>query len=88
MTPELIGSLSVGAALAALMAGLAAWMRSDIRDVRADVRGLRADVSADIRGLRADVGNLDRRLARVEGVIEGMAYANGRERDRGEGRAA
>ena len=77
MTLELIGNLSVGAALAALMAGLAAWLRSDIRDVRADVSGL-----------RADVGNLDRRLARVEGVIEGMAYANGRERDRGEGRAA
>ena len=79
MTPELIGTLSVGAVLlvglGGLIVGMAAWLRADIRDVR-----------VDMDGLRADVRDLDRRLARVEGVIEGLAYANGR--DRGEGRAA
>ncbi len=83
MTPELIGILSVGAVLliglGSLIVGMAAWLRADIRDVR-------ADLGADIDSLRADVRDLDRRMARVEGVIEGLAYANGR--DRGEGRAA
>ena len=83
MTPELIGILSVGAVLliglGSLIVGMAAWLRADIRDVR-------ADLGADINSLRADVRDLDRRMARVEGVIEGLAYANGR--DRGEGRAA
>ena len=97
MTPELIGILSVGAVLlvglGSLTLGIAAWLRADIRQVRADVHQVRAELGAEIRqvhthidGLRTDVRDLDRRLARVEGVIEGMAYANGR--DRGEGQAA
>ena len=94
MTPELIGILSVGAVLlvglGSLIVGIAAWLRGDIRQVRDDlggeIRQVRADLSAEIGGLRTDVRDLDRRLARVEGVIEGMAYANGR--DPGEGRAA
>lgn len=54
MSSELIGILGVGAALAALMAGLVAW-------------------------LRADIGRLDKRvtehcerLARIEGLLEGL----------------
>lgn len=97
MTPELIGILSVGAVLlvglGSLTLGIAAWLRADIRQVRAEVHQVRAELGAEIRqvhthidGLRTDVRDLDRRLARVEGVIEGMAYANGR--DRGEGQAA
>ncbi len=86
--------------LGSLTLGIAAWLRADIRQVRvevhqvrAEVHQVRADLGAEIRlvrtdidGLRTDVRDLDRRLARVEGVIEGMAYANGR--DRGEGQAA
>ena len=97
MTPELIGILSVGAVLlvglGSLTLGIAAWLRADIRQVRTEVQQVRAELGAEIRqvhtlidGLRTDVRDLDRRLARVEGVIEGMAYANGR--DRGEGQAA
>lgn len=101
MTPELIGILSVGAVLlvglGSLIVGIAAWLRADVRQVRddlgAEIRLVRDDlggeirqVRADVEGLRTDVHDLDRRLARVEGVIEGMAYANGR--DPGEGRAA
>ena len=97
MTPELVGILSVGAVLfvglGSLIVGIAAWQRADIRQVRAEVHQVRAELGAEIRqvhthidGLRTDVRDLDRRLARVEGVIEGMAYANGR--DRGEGQAA
>ena len=72
MTPELIGILSVGAVLLVGLGGLTVGMAAWLR--------------ADIRDVRVDVRDLDRRLARVEGVIEGLAYANGR--DRGEGRAA
>ena len=54
MSSELIGILGVGVALAALMAGLVAW-------------------------LRANIGRLDKRvtehgerLARIEGLLEGL----------------
>ena len=59
---------------------------AEIRQVRADLGAEIRQVRADVEGLRTDVHDVDRRLARVEGVIEGMAYANGR--DPGEGRAA
>ena len=86
--------------LGSLTLGIAAWLRADIRQVRAEVHQVRAEVhqvraelGAEIRqvhthidGLRTNVRDLVRRLSRVEGVIEGMAYANGR--DRGEGQAA
>ena len=70
MTPELIGILSVGAALFVGLGGLtlALW-----RDVRQDLGG-RVDA------LTAQVADVDRRLARLEGVIEGLAFANGRAR--------
>ncbi len=72
-------------------------VRTEVHQVRAElgaeIHQVRAELGAEIRqvhtlidGLRTDVRDLDRRLARVEGVIEGMAYANGR--DRGEGQAA
>lgn len=90
-----LGSLIVG--IAAWLRGDIRQVRVEVRQVRddlgAEIRQVRADLSAEIRqvradveGLRTDVHDLDRRLARVEGVIEGMAYANGR--DPGEGRAA
>ena len=96
MTPELIGILSVGAALAAFMAGMVTWLRADIRQVRADLSAEIGQVRADVGGLRTDVRDVDRRLdaltecvARIEVAIFGL---NGRQRreadDRGEGRAA
>ena len=61
-------------------------LSAEIGQVRTDLSAEIGQVRADVDGLRTDVHDLDRRLARVEGVIEGMAYANGR--DRGEGQAA
>ena len=40
VTPELIGIVSVGAALAALILGLVAWLHADIRDLRSRVDSL------------------------------------------------
>ena len=90
MTPELIGTLSVGAALATLNIAVAAWLRADIRDVRTelhavrtelktDIHALRTELGAEIRELRADVHGLDQRTSRIEGVIEGLFVGmNGR----------
>ena len=92
MTPELIGILSVGAALATLNLAVAAWLRADIRDVRTelhavrtelktDIHAVRTELGAEIRELRTDVHGLDQRTSRIEGVIEGLFVGmNGRGR--------
>ena len=90
-----LGSLTLG--IAAWLRADIRQVRTEVQQVRAElgaeIHQVRAELGAEIRqvhtlidGLRTDVRDLDRRLARVEGVIEGMAYANGR--DRGEGQAA
>ena len=48
MTPELIGTVSVGVALVGVFLTVAAWIRSDIRDLRTEMR-------TDIRDLRIAV---------------------------------
>ena len=96
MTPELIGILGVGAALATLNIAIAAWLRADIRDVRTelraeihavrtelktDIQAVRNELGAEIRELRTDVHGLDQRTSRIEGVIEGLFVGmNGRGR--------
>ena len=74
MTPELIGILSVGAALFVGLIGLGGMTLTLWRDVRTDVRDLRTDVRADIRGVRADLtARIDRLDDRVAPYIEGHA---------------
>ena len=61
MSPETVAVVSVGVALAGLIVGF--W-----RDVRGDMRELTNRV--DILAQR--VNNLAERVARIEGVIEGV----------------
>ena len=73
MSAELIGIISVGAALGGLT--LALW-----RDVRADVHALSARVdglAARVDALAVRVDGLSDRLARLEGVIVGRRQRAG-----------
>lgn len=74
MSPELIGILSVGAALFIGLGGLilTTTARMDAR-LRADIASLRADV----RDLASRVSSLEQRMSRVEGLIEGLFLARG-----------
>lgn len=59
MTPELIGILAVGAALATLNIAIAAWLRADIRDVRtelrAEIHAVRTELKIDIQAVRTEL---------------------------------
>ena len=72
MTPELIGILSVGAAQAAL--ALTLWRHLGGRIDRLEDR-----FEARFEALEARIDTLSERVARIEGVIEGLfAGMNGR----------
>lgn len=78
MSTELAQLLGVGIALAGLMLGLQvrADKRRDARDARMDKRLDGMDRRLDgmdklIGSLQSEVRGIDRRLARIEGLIEG-----------------
>ena len=70
-------------AIAALLIGLIVWVRDDIADLRIQVQAdiaslrtenaeLRTEVKADIADLRNQISDLQQRMARVEGLVEGL----------------
>ncbi len=63
-------------ALGALILGLFAWLRQDIRGLRGEMRseigGLRDEMRNEIGGLRGEMNELRDRVARIEGLLEAV----------------
>ena len=63
-------------ALGALILGLFAWLRQDIRALRAEMNdkidGLRTEMNDKIDGLRTEMAELRERVARIEGLLEAV----------------
>ena len=74
MTPELIAILAVGAAIVGVVLNARCAARKDIGD-------LRAELNAKIDGIRTEIGNLRERMARIEGLLEGLREAISGRRD-------
>ena len=55
-------------ALGALIVGLFAWLRMDIRELRQEIGTLRAETGS----LRAELAELRERVARIEGLLEAV----------------
>ena len=79
MDTDLAGFIALGA----LILGLFAWLRQDIRALRTEMNALRDDLigridtlrdetNGKIDALREEVGELRERVARIEGLLEAM----------------
>ena len=72
MDADLAGFIALGA----LILGLFAWLRQDIRALRDEMNGkidaLRDEMNGKIDALRDEVGELRERVARIEGLLEAM----------------
>ena len=71
MTIELGGFLGI----AALLIGLFAWLRSDIVKSEERLRGEIAGLRGEITETRTEVSQLRERMARLEGLLEGLREA-------------
>jgi len=71
MTVELGGFL----ALAALLIGLFAWLRSDMMKSEERLRGEIAGLRGEITETRTEVSQLRERMAHLEGLLEGLREA-------------
>ena len=61
MTPELIGIVAVGVALAGIVL-------VSIRELRGEIKSVRAEIKA----VRGEMAELRERMARIEGIFEGF----------------
>ena len=95
MSAELVGILGIGAALFVGLGGLIFTAASGINrridavdrrieSVDRRIDDLRNEVRGEIADLRAEVQGLDRRLSRIEGIIEGVLLRGGAPADGGE----
>ena len=68
MSGELIAIVAVGATLAGLIV-------TSNRGLRKDMRGDIGQLRGDIKDLRGEVGELRERMAKLEGLLEGLREA-------------
>ncbi len=68
MSAELIGILSVGVALAALL-------MTNIRSLREEMRAEMRTLREDMRRMENRLDALEQRMARLEGVLDGLREA-------------
>ena len=76
MDANLVGFVALGA----LILGLFAWLRQDIRALRTEMNGLRTELRTEMNGLRtemndglrAEMNKLRERVARIEGLLEAV----------------
>ena len=59
-------------ALGALILGLFAWLRQDIRALRTEMNALRTELRTEMNGLRTEMNELRERVARIEGLLEAV----------------
>ena len=78
MSPELIGILTVGVALAALVLTSTGRLRSELQSVRGELQSVRGELQSVCGELVGRIGALETRMAgleqcmaRLEGLLEG-----------------
>ncbi len=83
MTPELIGIVAVGVALAGLMLVSnrenARALRAEMKDMREDTRKQFESMRAEMKDMRGEMAKLRERMARIEGMFEGFLRREARE---------
>ncbi len=75
MTPELIGIITVGIALAGLIIGLVSWLRQDIDRLDKRIDNLAADLKEQAKEQTSFREEMIGRLSKLEGLLEGLREA-------------
>ena len=70
MSPELIGIISVGVGLAALFAGLFAWLRQDMKELGNRLDKRITEQGKEIEGLKKEVEGLKIEVASLKATVE------------------
>ena len=78
MTPEAWTVIGTGVVILIAIAAFSRQLRgemSELRDLRGEVNGLRSEMMDRINGIHAELGRLRERMAKLEGLLEGLREA-------------
>ncbi len=71
MSPELVGILAVGVALAGLVLTVGGMAVASLRAMRGELRSELRELGTRVGTLDTRLGALEQRMARLEGLLEG-----------------
>ena len=75
MTPEAWTVIGTGVVILIAIAAFSRQLRSEMRELRVELNGLRDQVSNQVYGIHAEIGRLRERMAKLEGLLEGLREA-------------
>ena len=82
MTPEAWTVIGTGvviliaiAAFSRQLRGEMSELRGEMRDLRGETNGLRGEMMDRMNGIHAEIGRLRERMAKLEGLLEGLREA-------------
>ena len=75
MTPDAWTVIGTGVVILIAIAASSRQLRSEMNALRGEMSGLRDQMSDRMNGIHAEIGRLRERMAKLEGLLEGLREA-------------
>ena len=75
MTPEAWTVIGTGVVILVAIAAFSRQIRSEMSELRGEMSGLRNQMNDRMDGVHAEIGRLRERMAKLEGLLEGLREA-------------
>ena len=75
MTPEAWTVIGTGVVILIAIAAISRQLRGEMNVLRGEMNGLRDQMTDRMNGMQAEIGRLRERMAKIEGLLEGLREA-------------
>ena len=75
VTPEAWTVIGTGVVILIAIAAISWQLRGEMNVLRAEMNALRDQMTDRMNGMQAEIGRLRERMARIEGLLEGLREA-------------
>ena len=75
MTPEAWTLIGTGVVILIAIAAISRQLRGEMNTLRGEMNALRDQMTARMDGMQAEIGRLRERMAKIEGLLEGLREA-------------
>ena len=75
MTPEAWTVIGTGVVILIAIAAISRQLRGEMNALRGEMNALRDQMTERMNGMQAEIGRLRERMAKIEGLLEGLREA-------------